>query len=81
MSHGVRSVTQTHLTAQQLATVEHYQAFGVHAQWFYGEPNEAGKIEVIALGLDFIWSLWIDADGTCGASEATVGEFSTGIEV
>ena len=78
---GDRPVTAASLTDEQWATVEHYKAFGVPAAWLYGEPNEAGKIEVVALGIDFIWSLWIDADGKCGASEATVSEFSTGIEV
>ena len=68
------------LNAQQLETVNHYKGFNVPATWFVGEPDE-GCVEVIALGKDFIWSLILEADGTASTSEATVGEFSTGIEV
>ena len=69
------------MTPKQIATVDHYKAFNVAAQWFTGTSDAEGRIEVIALGYDFIWSLRINLDGTADVSEATVGPFSTGIEV
>lgn len=69
------------MTPKQIETVGFYKAYNVAAQWFTGTPDAEGRIEVIALGYDFIWSLRIDLDGTADTSEATVGPFSTGIEV
>ena len=69
------------MTPEQIATVDAYKAYNVPAQWFIGTPDTDGRIEVIALGGDFIWSLIINADGTYASSEAPLGEFSTGIEV
>ena len=69
------------MTPEQIAAVDYYKALNVPASWFTGTPDTGGHIEVIALGEDFIWSLRIDANGTCHTSEATVGEFSTGIDV
>ena len=70
------------LTSPQRATVDFYKAYNVPATWFEGEPEaDTGRVEVIALGENFIWSLRIDPDGTSDTSEATVGDFNTGIEV
>ena len=71
----------TTLTAAQTATVEHYQAYGVPATWFYSTPAEFGTVEVVAVGADFVWSLIIERNGQCSTSEAELGEFSTGIEI
>jgi hypothetical protein len=69
------------MTPEQAETVNFYKAYNVPATWFIGPPDTEGRIEVIALGQDFIWSLLIDAGGLANTSEATVGPFSTGIEV
>jgi hypothetical protein len=69
------------LTSPQQDTVDFYKAYNVPALWFEGEPDDRGRVEVIALGKNFIWSLRIDPDGTADTSEARVGPFSTGIEV
>ena len=69
------------MTPEQIETVDFYKGYNVPAQWFTGTPYAEGRIEVIALGENFIWSLLIDAGGLANTSEATVGSFSTGIEV
>jgi len=70
------------LTPAQLEVIDFYKGYNVPATWFIGTPEPDGSVEVIALGDGFIWSLSIDADGADGStSEATVGDFSTGIEV
>ena len=69
------------MTPEQIATVDFYKAYNVPAQWFTGTPDTDGRIEVIALGGDFIWSLIIETDGNAATSEAHLGDFSTGIEV
>jgi hypothetical protein len=78
------------MTPKQQAVVDFYKGYNIPASWFVGEPATAdnasrpypiGTVEVIALGGEFIWSIIIEPDGTEATSEATVGEFSTGIEV
>jgi len=70
-----------HLTPRQIAEVDFYKAFNVPAMWYYSEPDDEGGVGVVAIGEDFVWSLSIDADGTCATSEALLGDFETGIEV
>jgi hypothetical protein len=72
---------KTALTSAQVRTIDFYKAFNVPSTWFIGTPDPDGRVEVIALGQDFIWSLRIDPDGTSDTSEATVGEFSTGLDI
>lgn len=69
------------LTPAQQETVDFYRALNVPAQWFIGETRESGEVEVVALGEDFAWSFLIAADGDAASSEATLTEFSTGINV
>ena len=69
------------LNPTQREAVDFYKGFNVPATWCYSEPDRDGGVTVVALGEGFVWSLQIDADGTEYTSEATVGEFSTGIEV
>lgn len=71
------------LSPKQQETVEFFQAYNVPAQWFVGTKFEAatGRVEVIALGENFVWSFIIEPDGEASSSEAKLGEFSTGINV
>ena len=70
------------LTSPQQETINFYKAYNVPATWFEGEPDPStGRVEVIALGKDFIWSLRIAPDGKADTSEATVGEFNTGLDI
>jgi hypothetical protein len=62
------------------------QAYNVPASYFVGVPNVDGSVEVIAIGAEspaesFIWSFRISAEGETSTSEATVGEFNSGIEI
>lgn len=69
-------------TAEQLEVIDYYKAFNVPAMsWFISPPEPDGSVEAIGLAGGFLWSLRIDVDGDYSSSEATVGEFSTGIEV
>jgi hypothetical protein len=70
-----------HLTAKQITEVDFYKAFNVPAMWYYSEPDDDGGVGVVAIGEDFVWSLSIARDGTCNTSEASLGDFETGIEV
>jgi hypothetical protein len=70
------------LTPPQQDAVRFYQALNVPASWFIGTTtDDFGRVEVLALGAGFVWTFLIDTDGLAQASEATVGEFSTGIDV
>ena len=69
------------LTTAQREGIDFYKGFNVPATWFISTFRSDGSVEVIALGKAFIWSLLIDPDGTAYTSEATVSEFTTGIEV
>jgi len=69
------------LTPAQVNTIDFYKAYVVQASWFVGTHDAKGSVEVLALGEGFIWSILIDHKGNAHTTEATVGEFSTGIEV
>lgn len=69
------------MTPEQIATVDFYKGYNVDACWFTGTLDTDGRVEVIALGRNFVWSLIIEPDGTAATSEAELGDFSTGIEV
>lgn len=70
------------LTPEQQKAIDFFRAFNVPAQWFIGAQDEDGRVEVLALGADFAWSFIVSADGQdISSSEATLGEWSTGIEV
>jgi hypothetical protein len=78
---GHDMISQSLTPAQQI-TVDFYKAYNVPASWFVGVIDPiTGGVEVIALGEDFIWSLRINPDGTADTSEATVGEFDTGLDI
>lgn len=68
------------LTPEQQSAVHFYRTLNVPASWFVGVPDETGRVEVLALGNHFIWSLRIDADGDTHSSEAKVTDFDTGID-
>lgn len=68
------------LTEAQQAAVDHYRALNVPASWFVGVPDQAGSVEVLAMGDTFVWSFRIDPQGEVSSSEAPLGEFSTGID-
>lgn len=70
----------SNLNRAQREVIEFYNGSGVPVQWFEGFEHDDGTIEVIALGDHFIWSFLIAEDGTYHSSEATVGDFSTGVE-
>jgi hypothetical protein len=72
-------LTAATLTPAQQGAVDHYRALNVPASWFVGEAKNDGSVEVLALGDDFAWSIWIEADGDTSTSEAEVGDFSIGI--
>lgn len=67
------------LTPAQQETVESFRAFNVAASWFVGVPDTDGRVEVLALGEDFIWSIRVAPDGSSDTSEAKVGDFETGV--
>jgi len=70
-----------HLTPEQIEAVDFYKAYNVPAMWYYSEPDDEGGVGVVAIGEDFVWSLSIAADGATDISEASLGDFDTGIEV
>ncbi len=69
------------LTPAQQEVVDFWQAPNVPTQWFIGVPDKNGRVEVLALGEGFIWSIRIDLDGSEDHSQATVGDFETGIDI
>jgi hypothetical protein len=71
----------TTLTKDQAEAVAHINSYGVVVEWFVGRERDDDCREFIALGKDFIWSLLVMADGTPHTSEATLGEFNTGIDI
>lgn len=69
------------LTYEQTEVIDFYKAYNVPATWYYSELDHEGGVEVVAIGEGFVWSFSIDTYGDTDTSEATVGDFSTGIEV
>jgi hypothetical protein len=69
------------LTPAQQDTIDSYKAYNVEASWFVGVRAPDGCVEVLALGEGFIWSIRLDPEGAADTSEATVGEFNTGLEI
>lgn len=69
------------LTPEQQQALEFYRALNVPAQWFIGEQDVQGSVEVIAVGENFVWSFLLSGLGECHSSEARLGDFTTGIDV
>lgn len=69
------------LTDYQIDAINHCNSYGVPVSWFVGSENDDGSREFIALGDGFAWSLLVEEDGTVHTSEATVGKFSTGLNI
>jgi hypothetical protein len=70
------------LNPKQREVIEHYKALVPfdNISWFIGEKGVGGEVEVLGLGLTFVWSFVLSDDGSVATSEASISQFSTGIE-
>lgn len=76
------SIVATVLTPAQQEAIDFYRALNVPGSWFIGQQGDDGRVEVICLGEGFVWSFIVSADGRdVSSQEASLGEFSTGIDV